>query len=806
MSYTKKIDKQASNVSYKGTWENLGGGTQSGSGLEDASNTYCAFGTFGNIFGNGKPIVNQIGNNAVVLRNGTEFQYNKRMDASLDMSDPNYDPTDGFGTLIGGVYDTGVSGNLSTSTGKVVRVVENGLNVVNLGGLALKVYAEELNETPDSIVSPPKDKIYVDPIKGRFVLPRPVYFGTFDNADGIINPTIKYGQYTPSYSNGSFSSGGKFGNCWRLYCNQWSASGYSGYIYPLSANGPILNSGTLSLWVSNSQSYGDSSTTIVIGQSTYLFISNTWQGSGVSLVVNGSTVASTSFPGSSFIHYYISWDSSGGLSASRTVRVLINNSTELLSSTKFTGYTPYINNYINCVTFYYADTRIDHVKIWNHVVNEDASWDYNGGAGMPDGLHSIYPASNGYRPILDSSSTPDSGVGYLYLLTGSGTSTISTGSSNETVELANAGSISNCTGFFGSGGAVAKSSHTKLVESTDYKFEKRLDASDIEDPIDGFNTVTGGIWDSGISGSLSSGKYIRIVQNGKNLITPKVSNGLGLKIYAKNLGKFISPSIDRCYVDPARGKFSLPGPSFWSKMNDELSISTPEIYEETPTILTNATSINKYFSTGKFGNCLYFGNALTQRYYTLFPFGQYSVEDIGTISLWQSLGAECSSEIHFGGDNNYIRINRATVSLYISGVLYQSTSTGITSPYSLSHIYIVWDRNSTIDNGKYVKVFINNSERVASLASWVRGYFFIKLLAEETAEYIKTDNLKIWRHIASPLPSWDYNSGDGYIDSMHEIYGAASNYKPILDSSSSPASGVGYYRENYDVDYVQITV
>lgn len=813
MSYTKRIDKQSTNIKYAGTWTNLGGGVLSGTGIEDAQNVSLAYGTFGNALGNGTPFASEIGGDAVVVKDGTHFQYNKRMDASLNPLDPKYDATDGFGTTIGGIFDTGITGSLDT--GKVCRLVQDGLNIVNPGGLNLKVYAKSLTYSANSLESPSKDEIYIDPLRGKFLLPRPIYFSTIDSGAAFTTPILKYKNYTPSYTIApsaaisNFSNTGKFGKCYYIRKNTNGAA--DSIFYPFSASPPTLSSGTCSLWFSLATGgSGGAGIIVYLGSSTYVIIYRYHTNIPyVQVVVNGSSVSYVTLPAWTeyvFYHMYICWDTAAGMTGAKTIRVYINGTERGSSTTSFVGNAFTITaratgNYFGSS----GETELDHVKVWNHVVNESPAWDYNSGSGVQNGLHEIYPASSDRIPILDSSSSPASGVGYLYITTSDDTASITTGSSNKSITLEDAYDINHCTGYFGTGGGLAKSSHVKLIVDTDYEFDKRLDASNIEDATDGFGIVTGGIWDtSDIDAAMSAGKYIRIIQNGKNLKTSVVSGGLGLKVFAKNLGKFTAPPSDRCYVDPATGKFALPGPSFWSKMNDDTAITTPEIYDTLPSVLTNGSSTNKTFLTGKFGNCLAFGNANVQRYYKLSPFGTYAVEDLGTLSMWQRFGNGCTCTINFSGNNNYVQINLTTISLYISGVLVQTVSTGIASSSVFSHIYMIWDKDTTIEDGKYLKVFINGSEKVSSEATWVSDYFSIRFIAEQTTEYLYTDALKIWNHVVDTDPSWDYNSGTGYENSLHSIYGSLLEYRP--EFTSTTLSGVGYYRKSYDIDHLTITV
>ncbi len=55
--------------------------------------------------------------------------------------------------------------------------------------------------------------------------------------------------------------------------------------------------------------------------------------------------------------------------------------------------------------------QLDNIVIWDHVVSENPSWLYNGGAGRENALHYMYGAPD-YRPKLTG---PNNGVGYYYL-------------------------------------------------------------------------------------------------------------------------------------------------------------------------------------------------------------------------------------------------------------------------------------------------------------------------------------------------------------------------------------------------------
>ncbi|OHD70640.1 MAG: hypothetical protein A2W19_01175 [Spirochaetes bacterium RBG_16_49_21] len=318
-----------------------------------------------------------------------------------------------YGQQMTNLYDdTGTSGEFSP--GRYVRIVHNGQNLTSLG---LTPYACDLAQ----IVSPPGDRFYIDPLRGTFALPRPVYWSRLNTISDITQPDIKLSPYAPSYSytDGNFAfAGGKFGGC----LNQGAV--YSGgaiyfYIYPFSTSPPDFPQGTASFYL-RMYRYGAEymcQSTFYISNNAYIHIALdywTCPGATVSIVIYGSTVASAHiediFP---WNHFYIVWDNQAGLTGGNSIRVFANNVPICSSTASFSGtYRLYYLTGINGTSRSFTD----NLKIWNHVVSEDPSWEYNSGNGREDALHSIYGPASNYKPVLvksnDGDPDNDGGVGF----------------------------------------------------------------------------------------------------------------------------------------------------------------------------------------------------------------------------------------------------------------------------------------------------------------------------------------------------------------------------------------------------------
>lgn len=229
------------------------------------------------------------------LISGTHYQYDKRVDASTT-EDPNngFDRTDEVDKS-GGIYDTAASGALSTSpNNKFFRIVDNAKNVrfSGTGGLGLAIYAKDLSTTD---ITPPKTQCYVDPARGRFVLPRPNYFCKCDSIDEFANPTLRDEEtpFVTGISTDNFS----------LVAGKTEFGGYGiqtlgaftnvGYVYPFGYSNQqsfIAQSGTNATTIvfSSEQTFlPDEIVTVMVGNTTAVrgITSFTAGGTGTSFVV-----------------------------------------------------------------------------------------------------------------------------------------------------------------------------------------------------------------------------------------------------------------------------------------------------------------------------------------------------------------------------------------------------------------------------------------------------------------------------------------------------------------------------------------
>lgn len=135
------------------------------------------------------------------------------------------------------------------------------------------------------------------------------------------------------------------------------------------------------------------------------------------LLVNGISVDYTAIgavPVGVPVHFYIVWDNTAGLADGKTVRVFINGTEMLSTTTAVTNLDEIVMQYrqdSTCVSDATIMAGIDNLKIYKEVVTESPDWEYNGGTGRENALHFIYGAAFNYHPLLTGGA---SGVGYLY--------------------------------------------------------------------------------------------------------------------------------------------------------------------------------------------------------------------------------------------------------------------------------------------------------------------------------------------------------------------------------------------------------
>lgn len=391
---TYNVSKQNANIEYTGSWTGLSVGTEVQ--IEDAQNVTGGVGYFGVYSGNyGLTFANEIGGSAVNLIEGTDYNYDEYLDSDTGGTD---------------LYDTGTSGALAS--GKVFRIVENGKNITDDTGLDLRIVAKDLTQN----VNPPITECYVDPDKGQFILPGPIYFNKMESWNNCNTPNIGFGSYQIISGVPSLTSvTGKFNNGLEAFSSSLS------HVVQINATlNNELENGTISYYVnrgSNSVSYircilQDSSLSNII-EFRYdgfkkLAINNTEELSGTSAGTSDNV----------WYHLYAIWDKNSGLAGSKSFRIFIDGveDTSMDSGTLLNNNIAFFKILMSSASSSTsARPRIDNLKIWDHVVSEDPSWIYNSGTGREDAIHSIYDSGNNYSPVLDSSSTPDSGVGYIYI-------------------------------------------------------------------------------------------------------------------------------------------------------------------------------------------------------------------------------------------------------------------------------------------------------------------------------------------------------------------------------------------------------
>ena len=302
------------------------------------------------------------------------------------------------------------------------------------------------------------------------------------------------------------------------------------------------------------------------------------------------------------------------------------------------------------------------------------------------------------------------------------------------------------------------------------------------------DTITGSM------GNLTDGKQLTLVINGKNAMTEL---GLEPKTY-DFVSNTIFPTKKEVFIDLYRGKFTIPRPSYWSRMESVNNLVNAEIYEELPYSTMNGLKV----SSCKYNLCVYTCDGFPQPEY-LFPFGLKNKNfEKGTISIWVKSGSIGISSVllnifQISDDFKVYILN--TMVPYYNHKIYLKIFNDIKSYDLLSeqlyHIYIIWDRDKRLLGGKSVKIYINGNniselESNVSLPDLRSVQIFCSILNQSTIYGISEvwlDNLKIWRDVVSDGPDaarWEYeNSRD---DGLHYIYGPANNYRPEIVK-------VGYY-------------
>jgi len=784
MGKTIIIDKQAPNVLYVGSISGLGSGITIN--LETAQHTNSIIGNTAADFGNDNGVGQTLSNNA----GGTNTR------KLLEGSDYKYDNPLNSGTY--NLYDTGDSGAL---TG-LFRVVNNGYNIVSASGLNISsIIAKNLQ---GKNFPPKQTECFIDPLIGKFTLPRPAYWNKCESTADLTNPNIVYGTYDPTYTmndnNNLEFTAGKFGNGISVK----SSYLYDGVltIYPFGNPGVGLSKGTMLAWVKLVVSgNGRATSKLYISETTFLEIQIDYSTelTYIALWVNGIKESSISSIDANYHHYYITWDTSAGLTGSKTIKVYKDN-VLILSS---------INVPIPGRLAYYlfshaADTSanskayIDGLKIWDHVLcnigtttDADAAWDYNSGAGLRDSMHIIYGAVNNYQPF-------NLQTGYYYVKASITPATIPNPGTNTAILLENA-TYTYGQSVFGSEVNMKKNDYSDLVKGVDFIYGQRLDNAGAGVAI--MDTV---LSDFG-STPLNSGKYIRLVQNSKNIIDP---TGLNLQVYAKNLSnRNQTPPKTQCWIDPGNGRFILPRPNYYSRCETIASLTSPEIQNETPSI---ATINNLAIVAGKWGNCV---RMMTTASAILKPFGSEtgSIIEKGTYSGWHRIytAAFQSSFIRIMiGLNTEFRWDDGYFYMYINGT--SKCSLAAVTRTTMHHFYCVWDKAGglTGDPTKpFYRAWLDGVELAIPTAAQItfatsQSLMIMPYHGGDSWGYY--DNMKIWKDAIEDVDGsnrpWNYVIENATAeDPLHPIYGAGVNYKPTN-------SGIGYYKAGGSGTYILATL
>jgi hypothetical protein len=127
------------------------------------------------------------------------------------------------------------------------------------------------------------------------------------------------------------------------------------------------------------------------------------------------------------------------------------------------------------------------------------------------------------------------------------------------------------------------------------------------------------------------------------------------------------------------------------------------------------------------------------------------------------------------------------------------------------HLYMVWDFDKGLSNGKSVRIFLDGSEVITldnDLPQELGSIVFENICntyavgsraliggANGEAE-VSIDNIKIWNQVVSEDdPSWEFQNP--YDDGLHPIYGVGNRFRPVLtksdDNNNYNDGGVGYY-------------
>jgi hypothetical protein len=322
------------------------------------------------------------------------------------------------------------------------------------------------------------------------------------------------------------------------------------------------------------------------------------------------------------------------------------------------------------------------------------------------------------------------------------------------------------------------------------------------------------LFDRQRSGYLDSGTSLRLVTGGHNVVSD-----LGLTPIAKNLATIEYPPAGVVYIDPMRGRFSLPGkPVFWSRMEDPGQFSNAEYtYEEyEPSSRASAWGSGSYGTTGgKFGNgsrtYVNEANSLLQTHY--FPFGERVVDlPQGTVSFWFAGTASAYPSAHQMCGAEFV-IGDVTVGYWTSdgtavkkdGVVVDSHAEDLRGN-GWHHMRVSWDTEANIEEEPSVNVYLDGREVLGAAVSidTTEGVPF-EFRAEARAAIpglviTDVDNLKIWDHVMRGATDFEWYGGVGIEGALHPLYKAQNGHRPRLvadPEDPTNSGGVGYYLPDF---------
>jgi hypothetical protein len=309
------------------------------------------------------------------------------------------------------------------------------------------------------------------------------------------------------------------------------------------------------------------------------------------------------------------------------------------------------------------------------------------------------------------------------------------------------------------------------------------------------------LFDPEASGPLGAGKYIRITHRGASIID-QVPIAKAAIIDGPAVG---APGKNQLYVDHVLGRFILPRPNYWNMFEKAADIENPVIQDELP-----SGSVFNFPDDGKWGSCAQVYSTFSMpAAWELDPFGASTTVNSGTISYWTKMETNWSADgmttqIHFGGSGNYVQLSGSTVAVYINGtnVIYANKSFVSPTPVLWHNVYILWDLGKSLSANTYrLRVFIDGEDQFPDNkklgADWIPGRFYVSFWTGASAYIyysIRFDNMKIWKHVVSEDPQWEYKNRTGRQNALHAVYGADDveeyDYRPKL---TAPDGGVGYY-------------